>query len=90
VVVKKTKKETKQKSSSKKEAKISKNVEKVEKVESPKPAVVFKSKAVIGAEKYLKSVGTKPRHIKPLMVWANSQGYAQETADRWKEIFANL
>ena len=87
---KETKKTTKKKSPRGRKPGVSKKVEKVEKVESPKPAVVFKSKAVIGVEKYLKSVGTKPRHLKPLVVWATSQGHLQETAERWKEIFANL
>jgi len=82
-----TKKTTKKKSPRGRKPGVSK---KIEKVESSKPAVVFKSKPVIGVEKYLKSVGTKPRHLKPLVVWATSQGHLQETADRWKEIFANL
>ena len=80
----KTKKATKKKPSTSKKEKVSK------KVESSKPAVVFKTKQIIGAEKYLKSVGTKPRHIKPLVVWATGQGHTQETVDRWREIFANL
>ena len=54
------------------------------------PAPNFKADPIMGAEKYLMSVGTRADHIESLVVWAQGNGLTVATFSQWKKLFSKF
>ena len=57
---------------------------------APAPAPNFKADPIMGAEKYLMSIGTRADHIESLVVWAQGNGLTVATFSKWKELFSKF